>query len=254
LASASGELLQLWLHCSSATAYQQKQLSKLNAAVSSVAFLAAVATGIAAIWRSKEVLQQWRAASGDASAAATASPQRARGTAARGGSAAPHTAAAGRARQSTLRVDQQADVAEARISVTTVRVSVGAAKMLGLQLFLFMNRREDQHLPGSGAAHDLQWVLLMYIALLVGKLHQQQQGISPVQLHTQPATYTSSSSNTSAGSSSGKKGSSKKAARAQQASSSSARSDQSAGQHGATPPPAGAAGSRGTCSQTDGIC
>jgi hypothetical protein len=155
---------------------------------------------------------RWRTASGDAPAAATASPQRARGTAARGGSAAPQTAAAGRARQSTLRVDQQADAAEARISVTTVCVSVGAAKMLGLQLFLFMNRREAQRCctrPAVGVAG-------------VHIIACGRQGFSPVQLHTQPATYTSSSSNTSAGSSSGKKGSSKKAARAQQASSSRA--------------------------------
>jgi hypothetical protein len=222
-ASLSGELLQLWIHCSNA-AYEQKQLSKLNAAVSSVDFLSDVATGIAAIWRSEGAMQQWRAASSNAEAAP--STHAAMGATAPGASTASNTAAAGRAQHSAGRLDQQT-IDEALCTERAVRISMGAAGLLGLQLFLFMNRREAQHLPGSGAAPDLQWVMLVHTALLVGKLYQQQQGVSPVQLHTQPAPGSqgsagSSSSNSSSSSSSSKKGSSKKASRAQQASSSSA--------------------------------
>ena len=219
-ASLSGELLQLWIHCSNA-AYEQNQLSKLNAAVSSVPFLADVATGIAAIWRSEGVLQQWRAASSNAAAAP---PTHAvMGATAPGGSTASNTAAAGRAQHSAGRLDQQANDEALCIPERAVQSSMGAAGLLGLQLFLFMNRREAQHLPGSGAAPDLQWVMLVYTAMLVGKLHQRQQGVSPVQLHTQPAPGSQGSAgSSSSSSSSSKKGSSKKASRAQQASSSSA--------------------------------
>jgi hypothetical protein len=112
------------------------------------------------------------------------------------------------------------------------------------QLFHTKAHAEKQ-LLGSGAAHDLRWVMLVYTALLVGRLHHQQQGLTAVQLHVaQPASTDHSSSSTqapqnrgSAGSSSAsssnkstRKKASKTASRAQQASSSSAAASKTAPQ------------------------
>jgi hypothetical protein len=98
-----------------------------------------------------------------------------------------------------------------------------------------MNKNR-QKLPGSGAAHNLQWVMLVYTALLVSRLQQKQEGMSPVQPHTQPIDSsttassgnqqgpTSSRSAASGSMGSTKKGSNKKGSRTQQASSSSSSS------------------------------
>ena len=123
-----------------------------------------------------------------------------------------------------------------------------------MKLVLWMSSTssmQDQQLPGTAAAYDLQWVMLVYTALLVGRLHQQQQGITPVQLHTtQPATKPSASAGTSSSTSSSRQGlglrsgsastsrqsSSKKALHAQQASSSSAAAGTRPAQGSVVPP------------------
>jgi hypothetical protein len=159
--------------------------------------------------------------------------------------AAPTAAAASRTQEFSERLDQQA----LEVSDTAVRTSIYAAKMLGLQLSLFMSRQKAQHMPGSDAAPDLQWVMLVYTALLVGKLHQQQQGVSPVQLHTQPATHHSSAASSSihqgpefhssgsAGSRSGKKGSIKRGSRASAQQAPSSSSATASSQRGSAVPP-----------------
>jgi hypothetical protein len=238
LAGTAGLLLQVWLQCMFDTSDQLRQ-SKLKAVTTSVAYSADVATGIAAIWRSKGVLQQWHAASGDT--AAGVSFTTALAAAAFADRAAP---AAGRSAQQSARLLSEHRVEEraAREVLSPVSSSQYAARKVVLQLSLFMQQADAW--DGCGAAHDLQWVMLVYAALLVGRLHQQQGGISPVQLHTtQPTTHpigsssssqrgppgSSSNSSTASTSSAGssnkgrsKKGSSKKASRAQQASSSAA--------------------------------
>ena len=234
LASLAGALLQLWTRCfidnlKGPDQRVQEQPSKLNVAVSTVAYMADVATGIAAIWRSEGALQQWRTASGNLSAAAPATP-------ARGSSATLRWAvtAAHRVQQSArLLADKQAGELAAEFMVSAVTDSLHAAKKLTIRSFMHMERHAAAgklQLPGSGAAHDLQWVMLVYAALLVGELHQQQQGLSAVQLHT---TDTSSSSSRSSA------GSSKKVSRAQQASTSSSTGTRvpSKQQQGSTVPP-----------------
>lgn len=99
---------------------QQQQLSELSAAISSTAYLADVATGVAAVWRSEGVLQKWRAASGYATAsigcaaAATQTTHGAVGAASSSASASPGVAAAaGRRQQSTKRLTDQQLVGQA---------------------------------------------------------------------------------------------------------------------------------------------
>ena len=201
----------------------------LAAAISSMAYLSEVATGIAAIWRSDGVLQQWRTASGVAAAgdsfatalaAATATPSR---------------------QSARLLPARHSDDLAAWEKMAPVPSSLDAANKLVIWLLAAMHRTHPANkLPGSAAAHDLQWVMLVYTALLVRKMHQQQHGISPVQLYTaQPSSADSSSrssrpsaagsgtGSSSAGSSRAgskksisKQHSSKKASRAQQGSSS----------------------------------
>ena len=228
LVTLTASLLQLWHACApnrdSLRETSQQPPSELEAAVSAIPFLADVATGIAAIWRSEGKQQQRHAATETAAAvgssAATLASYDASGAAAQCANAAT-AAAAYRARWSRR---QQAE--DQRADQQAVVTSLLAAIRLSRCLTKTMDNN-GQTLPGSGAAHDLQWVMLVYTALLVGRLHKQQDGMSPVQLHTQPTSSnqqepTSSSSSSSAGRSnkgSGKKG--KRASRTEQASSSS---------------------------------
>jgi hypothetical protein len=215
LTTTTSLLLQLWVKCIGNGDPQQQanSPSRLIAAVSTVAYLADVSTGIAAIWRSEWDLQQWRTASGEAAAEASIAGLKDRG------------------------------------SLSPVHISLAAAKQSLLHLHATACRHKPVQgyvLPGSGGVHNLQWVMLVYAAMLVGQLHNQQGGMSVVQLHiTQPNADAGSSSSSSqqgdqssggAGSSaatsgnvssrkskqgSSKKGDNKKATQAQQASSSS---------------------------------
>ena len=259
-ATLTGFLLQLWVRCltDNLTEHEHMQPSRLNVAISSVEFLEDVATGIAAIWRSEGVLQQCCTASRDAVPSAPAT-YGVLDAAAHGGSAG-EVASAHRIQRSTrLQVDLQAGEKAAASVASAVTNSFVAAKKLALWLFI----RPEKHagklqLPASGAAYELQWVLLVYTAHLVSELHQQQQGISLVQLHTNQLTADTTSngqqgspgSSSSTGSSSvgknktssngkgSQKGSSRKASQAQQASSSNTAASRVLGkQQGSVVPP-----------------
>ena len=217
-------LLQLWMSCSwgreGRTEVSQQPPSKLIATVSTMAYLEDVSTGIAAIWRREGPLQQWHAAA-------------ARSSAAHGFEAAPAAAAAAAAHMPQRSGRQQAEAL--RANQRAILTTVLAAIRLSCFLTWTMSRNR-QKLPGSGAAHNLQWVMLVYTALLVSRLQQKQEGMSPVQLHTQPIDSsttassgnqqgpTSSRSAASGSMGSTKKGSNKKGSRTQQASSSSSSS------------------------------
>ena len=254
-ASLAGFMLLLWARClpASSTGHvqqEQQQPSGLGAAVSSAAYLADVATGIAAIWRSEKALQQWRTAIHDAPAQhapagnnfttsqrqtltqqvmiyrrlATATPQdlatckplplpqvlQDRVPPAGAASAAaplPSQAIqpaflaintmASPQQSGRLLADLQAGEQAIRLMVSAVSNSLFAAQKFALELARHIARHPggNLQLPGGSAVHDLQWVMLVFTALLVGELHQRQQGLTAVQLHTtQPTTSASSSS------------------------------------------------------------
>jgi hypothetical protein len=266
-ASFAGLLLQLWTHFMIDKAGPQEQPSKLSQAASSTAFSEAAAVAIAAIWRIEGALHPSHAVNSNAAAASSRAGHVVRGvTTTLGASAAPPATAPEeqqrqqqQQRQSTrLLPGRKAGEEAVGLLHSAVSCSLVAAEKLIKRLVVNIVRHSgavagtDQQLPGSSAAHNLQWVMLVYTALLVAGLHRQQQGLTAVQLHTtQPASTDHSnsssiqqglqtrigansskrSSSSSAGSSriqstgkagSSKKGTGKKASRASQASSSSA--------------------------------
>jgi hypothetical protein len=246
-AATAGLLLQLWAYCVIDKADSHQQPTKLTVAVSSLAFLADVAAGVAAVWRSQGAVQQWRATHGDATAVAVApSTQGVMGAAALHSSALMKTTAAGRAQHSTrqradLVVGQQA----ARWMAKAVTASLRAANKLTLRLFQTIRRSGDSP-HGAGAAYDLQWVMVVYAAVLTGQLHKQQHGMTAVQLHTtEPATTDHNSqqdtrNNDKAGSnkkSTSSKTSSSTAGAQQASSSSAAASSRARRKHGSVVPP-----------------
>jgi hypothetical protein len=156
------------------------------------------------------------------------------------------TTAAGRAQHSTrqradLLVGQQA----ARWMAKAVTASLRVANKLTLRLFQTIRRSGDSP-HGAGAAYDLQWVMVVYAAVLTGQLHKQQHGMTAVQLHTtEPATTDHNSqqdtrNNDKAGSnkkSTSSKTSSSTAGAQQASSSSAAASSRARRKHGSVVPP-----------------